>query len=158
MALNAVAASATFELLKAGAELHEVRALLGSVRGSGQGRAISRHGNYGLHAKMYVFDRKTSFVGSLNFDQRSNHLNTEIGLLVASPELSGEIAARFDALTQPDNAYAVTLIDKGNGKERLMWTTQENGTLVHYEKEPARSAWQRTKVRFLSMLPLDREL
>jgi putative cardiolipin synthase len=146
------------QLLKAGVELHEVRALLGSTRGSGQGRAISRHGNYGLHAKMYVFDRKTSFVGSLNFDQRSNHLNTEIGLLVASPELSGEIAARFDALTQPDNAYAVTLIDNGNGKERLVWTTRENGTLVHYEKEPARSAWQRTKVRFLSLLPLDREL
>jgi putative cardiolipin synthase len=146
------------QLLKAGVELHEVRALLGSARGSGQSKAISRHGNYGLHAKLYVFDRKTSFVGSLNFDQRSNHLNTEIGLLVASPELSGEIAARFDALTQLDNSYAVTLIDNGKGKERLVWTTQENGTLVHYEKEPARNAWQRTKVRLLSMLPLDREL
>jgi cardiolipin synthase C len=146
------------QLLKAGVELHEVRAMLGSARGSGQSKAISRHGNYGLHAKLYVFDRKTSFVGSLNFDQRSNHLNTEIGLLVASPELSGEIAARFEALTQPDNAYAVTLIDNGKGKERLEWTTQENGTLVHYEEEPARNTWQRTKVRFLSMLPLDREL
>jgi cardiolipin synthase C len=148
------------QLLKSGVELHEVRALLGSARGSGQGKAISRHGNYGLHAKLYVFDRKTSFVGSLNFDQRSNHLNTEIGLLVASPELSDEIAARFDALTQLDNSYAVTLIDEGNGKskDRLVWTTQENGNLVHYKKEPARNAWQRTKVKLLSMLPLDPEL
>jgi len=143
------------KLLKAGVELHEVRALLGSARGSGQGRAISRHGNYGLHAKLYVFDRKISFVGSLNFDQRSNHLNTEIGLLVASPELSGEIAARFEALTQLDNSYAVTLGDDG---KHLVWTTQENGTLVHRRKEPARNAWQRAEVRLLSLLPLDPEL
>jgi putative cardiolipin synthase len=142
-------------LLQEGVELYEVRALLGSTRGSGQGKAISRHGNYGLHAKMYVFDRKTSFVGSLNFDQRSKHLNTEIGLMIDSTELSGEIATRFDALTQPDNSYVVTLSENA---KHLVWSTEENGTLVHYEKEPARNGWQRTKVGLLSLLPLDHEL
>jgi cardiolipin synthase C len=145
-------------LLQEGVELYEVRALLGSTRGSGQGRAISRHGNYGLHAKMYVFDRKTSFVGSLNFDQRSKHLNTEIGLMIDSTELSAEIAARFEALTHPDNSYVVTLSENSKGKQHLVWTTDENGSLVRYEREPARSAWQRTKVRLLSLLPLDHEL
>ncbi|MDP9008431.1 MAG: phospholipase D family protein [Pseudomonadota bacterium] len=145
-------------LLQAGVELYEVRALLGSTRGSGQGKAISRHGNYGLHAKLYVFDRKTSFVGSLNFDQRSKHLNTEIGLMIGSTELSGEIAARFEALTQLDNSYAVTFSENARGKRRLLWTTQKDGTVVHYEKEPARSSWQRVKVRLLAVLPLDREL
>ena len=145
-------------LLQEGVELYEVRALLGSTRGSGQGRAISRHGNYGLHAKMYVFDRKTSFVGSLNFDQRSKHLNTEIGLMIGSTELSGEIATRFDALTEPDNSYVVSLSENPKGRQHLVWTTKENGTLVHYEKEPARNAWQRTKVRLLTLLPLEQEL
>jgi putative cardiolipin synthase len=146
------------QLLREGVELHEVRALLGSARGSGQSKAISRHGNYALHAKLFVFDRKTSFVGSMNFDQRSKRLNTEIGLLIASPELSSDIASRFDALTQLDNSYAVTLSDGVKGKQHLIWTTQETGTEVHYDAEPARNAWQRTKVRVLSMLPLDREL
>ena len=146
------------QFLQEGVELHEVRAMLGSMRGSGQGKAISRHGNYALHAKLFVFDRKTAFVGSMNFDQRSKRLNTEIGLLIASPELSADIATRFDALTQLDNSYAVTLSDGATGKQHLVWTTQEAGTVVHRDTEPARNAWQKMKVRLLSALPLEREL
>jgi len=147
------------ELLQEGVELYEVRALLGNTRGSGQSKAISRHGNYALHGKLYVFDRKTLFVGSMNFDQRSKNLNTEIGLLIASPELSSGVAARFDALTRLDNAYTVSLSDKSTDKvPRLVWTTRQAGTVVRYDIEPARSAWQRTKAKLLSMLPLDKEL
>jgi putative cardiolipin synthase len=146
------------QLLHQGVELYEVRARLGSARGSGQNKAMSRHGNYGLHAKMFVFDRRSAFVGSMNFDQRSKHLNTEIGLLIASPTLAREIAARFSELTQLDNAYTVTLSDTASTRPRLVWTTQESGRLVHTDIEPARSEWQRFKARFLSLLPLDDEL
>jgi putative cardiolipin synthase len=144
-------------LLRQGVELYEVRALLGSPQGSGQGRAISRAGNYALHAKLFIFDRKRVFVGSMNFDQRSKRLNTEIGLLIQSPELSIELATRFDALTQLDNSYALSL-DNGAGKESLIWTTREAGAVVHRDKEPARNAWQRFEAKLLSMLPLDHEL
>jgi cardiolipin synthase C len=146
------------ELLQEGVELYEVRALLGSTRGSGQTKGISRHGNYGLHAKLFVFDRKVAFVGSLNFDQRSKHLNTEIGVLISSPELSNEIATRFEALTQLDNAYTVTLEEAKAGKTQLVWKTREDGKLVEYRKEPARNEEQRLKVKFLSIMPLDKEL
>ena len=146
------------QLLREGVQLYEVRARLGSGRGSGQSAAISRHGNYGLHAKMFVFDRRSAFVGSMNFDQRSKRLNTEIGLLIASPALAREITARFDALTQPDNAYAVSLSDVTAARPRLVWTTREAGRLVRYDIEPARSQWQRIKARVLSWLPLDDEL
>jgi putative cardiolipin synthase len=147
------------ELLREGVELHEVRAMLGSTRGSGQGKAISRHGNYGLHGKLFVFDRKTVFIGSMNFDERSKHLNTEIGLLIASPELSRQVAVRFDALTQLDNAYALSLSDKSAGRApALIWTTRESGTVVQYTKEPARNGWQRIQVKLRSTLPLDKEL
>ncbi len=145
-------------LLQEGVELYEVRALLGNTRGSGEGKEMARRGTYALHAKLFVFDRKVAFVGSMNFDQRSKHLNTEIGLMIASPELSSEIAARFDALTKLSNSYCVTLSEGAKGQEHLMWTTEENGQPVHYETEPARNAWQRTKVKFLSALPLDKEL
>ena len=145
-------------LLKEGVELYEIRALLGSTRGTGQGKSISRHGNYGLHAKLYVFDRKAMFVGSMNFDQRSKRLNTEIGLVIYSAALARQTAVRFDALVQPDNAYHVELSDAGRDDRALLWKTRESGADKIYTTEPARSAWQRFKVKVLSWLPLDREL
>jgi putative cardiolipin synthase len=96
-------------LLEDGVELYEVRSLLGNARGSGQTTAISRFGNYALHAKLFVFDRQRLFMGSMNFDQRSKHINTEVGLIINSTELSQQTAARFDAMTQSENAYALEL-------------------------------------------------
>lgn len=64
-------------LLENGVELYEIRSLLGNARGSGQTAAISRHGNYSLHAKLFVFDRQRLFIGSMNFDQRSMHLKLD---------------------------------------------------------------------------------
>jgi putative cardiolipin synthase len=143
-------------LLENGVELYEIRSLLGNTKGSGQTVTISRFGNYSLHAKLFIFDRQRLFVGSMNFDQRSMHLNTEIGLIIDSPELAGQMATRFEAMTQPANSYALAL--RSGSRPHLVWDTQEGGKAVEYRKEPARSAWQRMKVRFLSWLPLGREL
>ncbi len=146
-------------MLQEGVELYEVRSLLGNTRGSGQTKAISRFGNYSLHAKMFVFDRKRLFIGSMNFDQRSMHLNTEIGLIIDSPELARQIAVRFDAMVQPANSYTLALRPNDAGKApSLVWRTQENGKAVEYDTEPARSDWQRIKANSLSLLPLDKEL
>jgi len=146
-------------LLEDGVELYEIRSLLGSTRGSGQTAAISRYGNYSLHAKLFVFDRKRLFRGSMNFDQRSMHLNTEIGLIIDSPELAQQVAARFEAMVQPVNAYMLALRPNDvGGAPSLVWRTQEGGEAVEYDIEPARSNWQRIKVHMLSLLPLDKEL
>ena len=146
-------------LLEEGVEIHEVRALLGNARGSGETAKMTRYGTYSLHAKMFVFDRRRLFIGSMNFDQRSMHLNTEIGLIIDSPELAQQIAARFESMTSPPNSYAVTLVPREGGKPpRLAWRTQEDGKAVQYDREPARSSQQRLRVELLSLLPLDDEL
>jgi putative cardiolipin synthase len=146
-------------LLEQGVELYEIRALLGSARGSGESAAMARHGNYSLHAKMFVFDRKRIFIGSMNFDQRSMHLNTEIGLLIDSTELAGQIAARFDAMVRLENAYTVVLQpDPGGRAQHMVWRTQENGAPVDYELEPERQWGQRLGATILSWLPIDDEL
>ena len=146
-------------LLEQGVELSEIRSLLGNTRGSGQTRAISRHGNYSLHAKLFVLDRKRLFIGSMNFDQRSMHLNTEIGLIIDSPELAQQVAARFEAMAQPVNAYSLALRpNEEKGTPDLIWRTREGGKDVEYDKEPARGDWQLIKVHALSLLPLDDEL
>lgn len=146
------------QLLREGVELYEVRALLGkNSKGSGQSAAMSRHGNYGLHAKFFVFDRRKLFAGSMNFDQRSRRLNTETGLIIDSPELAEQTAARFEAMTRPSSAYAVTLQSLSSGKEELVWRTQENEKMVEYTREPSRSSWRRVEAGILVLVP-DREL
>jgi putative cardiolipin synthase len=146
-------------LLESGVELYEIRSMLGNSKGSGQTPAISRYGNYALHAKLFVFDRKRLFIGSMNFDQRSMHLNTEIGLIIDSPVLAQQMATRFEAMAQPANAYMLALRPNDTGRApHLVWRTQEDGKAVEYDKEPARSNWQRTKVNTLSVLPLGKEL
>jgi len=146
-------------LLEDGVELYEIRAELGNSHGSGQTAAMSRHGTYSLHAKMFVFDRKRIFVGSMNFDQRSMHLNTEIGLLIDSEELAQELVRRFEAMAQPANAYELLLQpNRSGGGQHVIWRTLEDDQMVDYQKEPSRSGWQKFKVNILSLLPLDDEL
>ena len=146
-------------LLKDGVEFHEVRARLGNTRGSGESVRIARYGNYSLHGKLIVFDRQKVYIGSMNFDQRSKHLNTEIGLILNNAELSQQVAARFEAMTKKESAYSVVLRASADGKRsHLVWQTVEDGHPVELETEPSRSAWQRFKVRLLALLPLDPEL
>jgi len=145
-------------LLKEGVELHELRALLGNTRGSGQTAVVSRYGNYGLHAKLFVFDREKLFIGSMNFDQRSKHLNTEIGVIIDSPELAQQTAMRFERMVQPGNAYALSWHTPGTGSSLLAWDSEENGNAVEYTREPARSEWQRLEQSLLSWLPIAGEL
>lgn len=146
-------------LLTEGVELYEIRSLIGNTRGSGQTVAISRAGNYSLHAKLFVFDRKKIFIGSMNFDQRSLHLNTEIGLIIDSPVLAQQVAGRFEAMIKPANAYEVLLrATTGGAAPELLWRTEEDAKMVEYETEPARSAWQRFEATTLTLLPIDREL
>jgi putative cardiolipin synthase len=147
-------------LLQDGVELYEVRSKLGDVRGSGQTAQVSRYGNYALHAKMYVFDRQKLFIGSMNYDQRSKRINTEIGLIIDSAELAQQTARRFDAMVKPDDCYIVGLrpAEPPGNSSRLVWRTEENGHAVEYTHEPARSGWRRLEVKFLTLLPLDKQL
>jgi putative cardiolipin synthase len=146
-------------LLEDGVELHEVRSQLESTQGSGQTAAVSRYGTYSLHAKLFVFDRKRLLIGSMNFDQRSKRLNTEVGLIIDSPELARQTAVRFEAMAQPEESYLVTLRPgKTGGAPRLVWETREGSQPVEYERDPARSDWQRFEINLLALLPLEKEL
>ncbi|OIQ86375.1 major cardiolipin synthase ClsA [mine drainage metagenome] len=147
------------QLLKLGVKLHEVRANLGKPNGSGESGKLTRYGNYGLHAKQYIFDRQKVFLGSMNFDQRSMHLNTEIGLIIDSPKLANQAVERFKRLTDASDSYEVLLrTDPATQAESLVWVTREHGKLVEYATEPSRNTGQRLEEDLMSILPLDDEL
>ncbi len=146
-------------LLQDGVKLYEIRSDLGNTRGSGESKQIARFGTYALHAKLFVFDRAAVFVGSMNLDQRSVRLNTEMGLIIESDQLADTISARFKELASLDNAYEVALDDPPHHSQpQLLWRTREKGELLTYRTEPARSRRQRLEMKLLSLLPLDPEL
>ncbi len=105
---------------------------------------------FGLHAKVVVIDRKTTFVSTLNWDPRSIYLNTELGLIIDSPALAEAVAAEIEGALQPENSWRVKLDDKG----RLIWVSGE--TVIR--KEPARTFGQRFQSGFFGLFDLDDQL
>lgn len=146
-------------LLELDIKLYELRASLGKAAGSGESKKLLRFGNYGLHAKQYIFDRQKIFLGSMNFDQRSLHLNTEIGMIINSPELARQEAERFKRLTDPSNSYQVILRTDPDRKSRsIVWITQESDKQVEYKDEPSKTLGEKLKTDLMSIFPLDDEL
>jgi cardiolipin synthase C len=136
-------------LLEAGIALYELRR---SSAGVASAQDIGSHSRPGssLHAKTFAVDRARVFVGSFNFDPRSAELNTEMGFVIDSPSLAQKIADTFD-VDIPERAYEVVLSSTG----QLVWIEHVAGKLVRRETEPGSTFWQRTKVRLLSVLPLE---
>jgi len=137
------------KLLASGVTLFELR------RGGGPETAQAHAGPFGssgssLHAKTFGVDGSRAFVGSFNLDPRSASLNTEMGFVIESPVLAGELDRR---LTQgmPESAYEVRL--EADGK--LVWLEQTGKGLLRHETEPGTTAWKRATVRVLSWLPID---
>jgi putative cardiolipin synthase len=135
-------------LLQAGVVLYELMRVA-RVR-SRRDRRLTGSSGSSLHAKTFSIDCARVFVGSFNLDARSASLNTEMGLVIESPELAAQIAAAF-AEEIPGRSYRVSL----NRKSRLRWTEQhENGTRV-YTSEPGTTWLKRLAVRLMALLPID---
>jgi putative cardiolipin synthase len=95
----------------------------------------------------------------MNLDARSRRLNAETGFIIDSDELAQQEAARFEAMTRPENSHSLGLRPvAGKRESALIWHTIEDGEPVDYGHEPARSRWKRVQARVLAWLPLDPEL
>jgi putative cardiolipin synthase len=141
-------------MLEMGIELHELKPIVPT------GRKLRRRIMFGsarasLHAKTFVFDRARVVVGSMNLDPRSVYLNTEMGLLIESPKLAGDIAESFDELVEPDYSYTVQR-DPASGA--LRWRAIEQGRQAEYFHDPGVSIWRRFVVKILGWLPIERQL
>ncbi|WP_345317775.1 phospholipase D family protein [Ferrimonas gelatinilytica] len=65
------------------------------------------------HNKAFVIDDWLSYIGSSNFDPRSDHLNFEMGMMIESQEFA-EALSEYLLLSQLDNFWHVTLDEEGN--------------------------------------------
>jgi putative cardiolipin synthase len=143
-------------LLEEGVELYEVKPLPGKPSPREGALKSPSSGQFSLHAKAYVFDRRRVFIGSANLDQRSLHLNTEIGLMIESPELARQVATRFETIAQPANSFVLALErDAKGGPPHLVWNSVKDGKPIAYQSEPGGDRLRGFKVDLLSMLPIE---
>lgn len=136
------------ELLQAGVSLYELRRSWGpALPETGKGRFGSSASS--LHAKTFGVDGRSVFIGSFNMDRRSVDLNTEMGFVIDSPRVAGQLSTTLRE-SMPERAYEVRL-EEG----KLVWIERSGGRTRRHEEEPNTTVWQRTGVRILSYLPID---
>lgn len=137
-------------LLASGIRLYELRREWTDEPPRPQRDGVFGSSDASLHAKTFAVDGRRIFVGSFNFDQRSIHLNTEMGLVIDSPALAGQLTSRLDQ-SMPTRAYEVRVDEKG----RLHWIERNRGKELRHDAEPGTAWWKRAAVKTLSWLPID---
>ena len=132
-------------LIKAGVELYEMRVDATEIPGDGGGESYD---SVTLHTKAIVIDRQYLLVGSLNLDPRSIDINTEMGVLIDSQDMSESVVKPFlDIL--PRLSYRV--VEDKNGS--LRWYGMIDGKEVVEDSEPQASRWRRFKAFISRILP-----
>jgi len=147
-------------LLEAGIGLYELKPVADPVGGrlrdlgSGSSRAS-------LHAKTFVFDDEHVFIGTFNFDPRSALLNTEMGLVIHSPELARKVTAMAENAMRPERSFRPQLIvetDNDTVVKRLQWHDIHGGATRISDVEPETTLIQRALLRILQDLPIEQHL
>jgi putative cardiolipin synthase len=144
-------------LLEGGVHLYELKPHAvrdarpkGDKGGFGSSRAS-------LHAKTFFFDRRAVFIGSLNLDQRSIALNTEIGVVCESAALAESLAAGLEAKLDTI-AWRLERDVDASGRARITWVEKGAQGEKRLEDEPEVGAWRRFSVWFLGLLPIESQL
>ena len=116
------------ELLRSGVDLYE----LSPTKTTQNKRLMLPGASKGrLHAKTAVIDRRIVFIGSMNLDPRSASKNTELGIIIDSPELAKEVL-RVIHISKLQSAYRLRLGETG----ALEWLTMDDDKEVVLVAEP----------------------
>jgi putative cardiolipin synthase len=137
-------------LLEMGVRIFEVRttASTDESKKTGNEDALAT-----LHTKVFIVDSDELFVGSFNWDPRSVNLNTEIGVIIESTELTAEMLIRLER-GEANNAYEVVLNDIG----QLRWVDRSGDQEVILSKEPDTTWSKRTSAVLMELLPVRGQL
>jgi len=144
-------------LLEAGVQLYEVKPLPGKPQPRGGALKEPSSGQFSLHAKAYVFDDRRIFIGSANFDRRSLHLNTEIGLMIDSADLAKQVTTRFNTIASPANSFVLAL-EKDHESPHIVWKSVKDGKPIVYDSEPCDEGKRELLVDLYDLLPIEDQL
>ncbi|SCX72567.1 phospholipase D family protein [Variovorax sp. EL159] len=136
-------------LLISGVRVKEISPTL-SVRRQKSGIFGRRTG--ALHMKSAIVDHKQVFLGSMNLDQRSARLNTELGLIIDSEEM----ARQLESFADTGSSYELQL--STNGKD-IQWIEDNgDGTRLTYDAPPETTFWQRFRLHLLGPFIPEKQL
>jgi putative cardiolipin synthase len=144
-------------LLEHGVQLFELRRQSGDNGHSNSGPRLFHAGSSSssdssLHSKAMIFDRQKAFIGSFNFDSRSLLWNTEVGVLVDSPEFAERVRELALEGMAPTLSYHAVLQDN-----ELVWVTEDDGKQHTLTQEPG-SWWRHFNSWLSSTIGLERML
>jgi cardiolipin synthase C len=124
-------------MLDLGVELYE----LSPSRVQHSGVYFGRYGDSigRLHAKCAVIDRHTVFIGSMNFDPRSDKHNTELGLFIYSDVLAQQLQNLIDVV-KAEGSYRLQLAKDGSGQIEWVSSTAMGDQII--SSEPESSPWR----------------
>lgn len=88
---------------------------------------------FAIHAKSMVIDGEKAFIGSFNFDPRSENLNTEAGIFIEDNILAKELETAIEIDMLPENSWNV-MVDGHSHNSSIL---------------------KRTKVLFLKLVPMN---
>jgi cardiolipin synthase C len=143
------------DLLRAGVELFELKASAAEAADKKSGAGHSSRAS--LHAKVYLVDGRKLFVGSMNLDPRSMRLNTEMGVVVDSAALYGDLHERWEKAL-PRNAWRVELADSQDVTGNLVWLDYASGTPERIYREPGMGPLQHFSLFLFGLLPVEPQL
>jgi putative cardiolipin synthase len=125
------------DMLRAGVRIHEISPSLSQRSGKLPNFKL-RRSQARLHAKAAVIDGRTLFIGSMNLDPRSERTNTEVGLVIESPQLAQTVRGLArDALAS--GAYKLRLSADG---QRVEWLEVDaEGREIAHADEPDNNPW-----------------
>jgi putative cardiolipin synthase len=135
------------ELLRAGVDLYELSpsGIQKNKRLGFPGMSLGR-----LHAKTAVIDKNTIFVGSMNLDPRSASKNTELGILVQSPQLAKEVLRIFH-ISKLQSSYRLRF---STDRQTIEWLTMDDeGEMVLTEEPDTTFAMRLQNVLFAPFVP-----
>jgi cardiolipin synthase C len=105
-----------------------------------------------LHAKLAFVDEQTLLVGSLNLDPRSARTNTELALVIRSPELTRQVLGELQS-ARTIGVHEVRLAADGRTLEWIAHAADGSETVGD---EPVPSLWQRLQLWLaLQLVPED---
>jgi putative cardiolipin synthase len=123
-------------LLNAGVELYEFKPhpQIQAELVDRYPRLAERNPIFALHAKSMVIDGTRIFIGTFNLDPRSANLNTEVGVLIESETLGRQLTESIERDIRPENSWRTTSGFNPDGEV---------------------SFWERIKLQFINLFPID---
>ncbi|MPW15662.1 phospholipase D family protein [Paraburkholderia sp. CNPSo 3157] len=144
-------------LLEAGVRLYELKPVASEKSGEDK-KQLFGSSKASLHAKTYVFDRDTLFIGSMNLDPRSVALNTEIGVYCESAAAASQVVDTLEPILD-HIAWRLELRPNPNGTNSIVWIdTAPDGSMKVLDSEPDVSALRKAGIWLLGILPIESQL